>query len=152
MAKKFFFFSENRAVCERMRENVVARNRPHCIAFGIPKATNIHSVYVILIAFPLHQWLYERISVFRCTYIVLFRRYGQMFANSVLSPLWWSRLLFRKSNGTLSTECSFVLYIEKWLDREFTVTATSTQCKPNPYHGRETGKLGRYSDSLRVGR
>jgi hypothetical protein len=30
------------------------------IAYWIPKATDAHSEYVILIAFPLQQWLYER--------------------------------------------------------------------------------------------
>jgi len=40
-----------------------------CIAYWIPKATNAHSEYVILIAFPLHQWLHERPSVLRYTYI-----------------------------------------------------------------------------------
>ena len=35
----------------------------------IAKATNTHSEYVIHIAFPLHQWLYERASVLCLTYI-----------------------------------------------------------------------------------
>jgi len=35
----------------------------------IPKATNTHSYYVILIAFPLQQWLHERDSMLRYTYI-----------------------------------------------------------------------------------
>jgi hypothetical protein len=82
----------------------------------------------------------------------LFRRYGQMFAKNVLSPFWWPRLLLRKSNGTLSTDCGFVLYIQRRLDGEFAVTVTFTHCKLNPYHGREAGKLSRYSDSLRAGR
>ena len=37
------------------------------IACWIPKATNTHSQYVILIAFPLQQWLHERASVLRYT-------------------------------------------------------------------------------------
>jgi len=40
------------------------------IAFWIPKATNTHSQYVILIAFPLQKWLHERASMLRYTYIV----------------------------------------------------------------------------------
>ena len=40
-----------------------------CIANCIPKAKNIHSEYVILIAFPLQQWLYERTPMLRYTYI-----------------------------------------------------------------------------------
>jgi len=35
----------------------------------IPKATNTHSEYVILIAFPLQQWLNESASMLRYTYI-----------------------------------------------------------------------------------
>jgi len=35
------------------------------IACWINKATNTHSEYVILIAFPLQQWLYERASMLR---------------------------------------------------------------------------------------
>ena len=34
----------------------------------IPKATETHSEYVILIDFPLQQWLHERASVLCCTY------------------------------------------------------------------------------------
>ena len=34
----------------------------------IPKATNTHSQYVILTAFPLQQWLHERASLSRYTY------------------------------------------------------------------------------------
>ena len=40
-----------------------------CIACWIPKATNTHPEYVILIAFPLQQWLHERASLLRYTYI-----------------------------------------------------------------------------------
>jgi len=39
------------------------------IAYWIHKATNTHSEYVIRIAFPLQQWLQERASVLRYTYI-----------------------------------------------------------------------------------
>jgi hypothetical protein len=46
---------------------------PMCIAWWIPKATNTNSEYVILIVFPMHQWLRERVSMSRCTYFsVLF--------------------------------------------------------------------------------
>ena len=57
---------ENRAVYEIMwKKNVVPqmtiwRLR---IACCIPKATNTHSKYVILIADPLQQWLRERASM-----------------------------------------------------------------------------------------
>ena len=39
------------------------------IACWIPKATTAHSEYVILIAFPLQQWLHECASVLCYTYI-----------------------------------------------------------------------------------
>ena len=39
------------------------------VAFWIPKATNTHSAYVILIAFPQQQWLQERASILNYTYI-----------------------------------------------------------------------------------
>jgi hypothetical protein len=38
-------------------------------ACHITKATNTHSEYLILIAFPLQQWLQESTSVLRYTYI-----------------------------------------------------------------------------------
>ena len=40
------------------------------IACWITKATNTHSQYVILIAFPLQQWLHERAKMLRYKYIV----------------------------------------------------------------------------------
>ena len=55
-----FFSPENRAVYEVMSKNTVEPGRPQmaiwrmCIACWIPKATNTHSVYVILIDFL--QW------------------------------------------------------------------------------------------------
>ena len=39
------------------------------IACWIPKATNTHLEYVIFIAFPLQQWLHERASLLRYTYV-----------------------------------------------------------------------------------
>jgi len=54
------FPPENRAVYERIAEP----DRPQTttwrmrIACWIPKATNTHSEYVILIVFPLQQWLH----------------------------------------------------------------------------------------------
>ena len=58
-------------------ENFVDPDRPQmtiwhtCIACWVPKATNTHSEYVILIAFLLQQWLHERASVFHYTHIAL---------------------------------------------------------------------------------
>jgi len=39
------------------------------IAYCIPKATDPHSKYVTLIAFPKQQWLYKRPSLLHYTYI-----------------------------------------------------------------------------------
>ena len=39
------------------------------VACWIPNATNTHSEYLILIAFPLQQWLHERPSVSCYTYV-----------------------------------------------------------------------------------
>jgi hypothetical protein len=52
------FFFKNRAVYEMIRKNIVERDRPKVtiwrmrITWGIPKATNTHSEYVIIISFP----------------------------------------------------------------------------------------------------
>ena len=70
-------FSENSTVYDKMRKNIAEWGRPHFtiwlmrIARWIPKATNTHthSQCVILIAFPLQQWLHERASVLPYTYI-----------------------------------------------------------------------------------
>jgi hypothetical protein len=57
-----FSFFENRAVYEKMWKNIVQPDRSQTtiwrmrIAWWIPKATNTHSQYVILIDFPLQQW------------------------------------------------------------------------------------------------
>jgi hypothetical protein len=39
------------------------------IACWIPDVTDTHSEYVILMALPLQQWLHERASMLRFTYI-----------------------------------------------------------------------------------
>jgi len=68
--------SGNRAVYEKMWKNVVERGKPKItirrmyIACWIPKAANACSGYVLLIAFPLQQWLHERDSLLRYTYSV----------------------------------------------------------------------------------
>jgi len=64
-----FFFSENRFVYEIMWKNIVDPDRPQIticrmrIACWIPKATNTHSAYVILIAFLWQEWLHECASL-----------------------------------------------------------------------------------------
>jgi hypothetical protein len=60
-----FFFFENRAVCEIIWKIIVERGRRQMaiwrmrIACWITEATNTHSDYVIIIAFPLHQFLHK---------------------------------------------------------------------------------------------
>ena len=65
-----FFFLENRAVYEKMWKNMVVRQatvdnivRRMPIACWIPKDTDTNSEYVILIVFPLQQYLHECSSV-----------------------------------------------------------------------------------------
>jgi len=81
-----FFFTENLAVCEVMRENTVVLDRPQMavrrVRFGccIIKATNTHSEYVILLfpgnnRFTIASWCYiVRISpvLFRIIYLSYF--------------------------------------------------------------------------------
>ena len=63
------FFPENRAVYETRWKNVAQPVRPQMAirrtACWVPKATNTHSQYVLLIAFPLQQWLHKRASMLR---------------------------------------------------------------------------------------
>jgi hypothetical protein len=71
------FPPEKLAVCEILWKNIVELGRPQMTIWGvrigcwIPKATNTHSEYVLLIAFPLQQWLHERSSVLRHLYIAI---------------------------------------------------------------------------------
>jgi hypothetical protein len=68
-------FSENRDVYGIMWKYSVERGRPQIktwhmrIACWIPKAINTHSQCVTFIAFPLQQWLHERVSMLRYTQI-----------------------------------------------------------------------------------
>jgi len=61
--------------CVSVRKNIVDSRRPQMTiwrmrtACWIPKATNTHSEYVILIAFPQQQWLNKRAFILRYTYI-----------------------------------------------------------------------------------
>ena len=49
-------------------DNIIRHMR---IACWIPKATNTHSEYVILTAFPLQQWLHESFYVIRTLLVLL---------------------------------------------------------------------------------
>jgi hypothetical protein len=66
------FFPENSAVYEITWKNIVELQMTTWlmrIACRIPEATKAHSKFVILIAFPLQQWMHEDASVLRYTYI-----------------------------------------------------------------------------------
>jgi len=69
-------FLENRALYEVKWKSTVEPERPQMTVWRmlrascVPKATDIHSEYVILTAFPLQKWLHESASLLRLTYIV----------------------------------------------------------------------------------
>jgi len=71
---QYILFS-NRAVYSIKWKNYVELCRPQMTigpmrnACWISKTTNTHTGCVILITFPLQQWLHERISVLRYTFI-----------------------------------------------------------------------------------
>jgi hypothetical protein len=66
-----------------MWKNTVGRGRPQMtiwhmrVACWVPKATNTHSEYEILNAFPLQQWLHEGNSLLPYTY------FACLFASSI---------------------------------------------------------------------
>ena len=68
-------FIRKSVVCEITWKNTAEPGRPQMtiwrmrIACWIPKTKYTSSEYVILIVFLLQQWLHERASMLRCTYI-----------------------------------------------------------------------------------
>ena len=72
------FFPENLVIYGIIWKGTVEPDRPQmtarhtCILCPIPKATDTHAEYVILPAFPRQQWLHERASMLRDTYLDLF--------------------------------------------------------------------------------
>jgi hypothetical protein len=60
-----------------MWSNILEPDRPRVTiwrmrtACWMPKATHAHSEYVILVPFRQQQWLHERASILRYTYILL---------------------------------------------------------------------------------
>ena len=66
----------NRDVYEIIWKNTAVPDKPHmtiwcmCVSCCTPKTTHTHSEYVMLIAFPLQQWLHQQASIFLHTYIV----------------------------------------------------------------------------------
>jgi len=69
------YFFENLSVFEIIWRYVVEPDRPQMttrrmrIACCIPKATNTHPEYVLLISFPRQQWLHENASILRYTHV-----------------------------------------------------------------------------------
>ena len=81
-----------------MWKNIVEPGRPQMtiwhmrVVCWISKATNTHSEYVILIAFPLQQWLHERASVFCYTYITCLV-YNMRSLEDMLFPITLSAIM-----------------------------------------------------------
>jgi len=79
---------------------MLARGRPQVTVWRmrtarfIPKATDTHSEYVLLISFQLQQFLHERASVLRYTYIAcieLNKTRRENVLNTDLTFLIWSQ-------------------------------------------------------------
>ena len=82
------------------------------IACWITKARNTHLEYVRLSAFPLQQWLHERASPLRHTYIASVERlllFG-IYSSSCLSYISW----FFLSAATAITRLVYYLFIKLW--------------------------------------
>ena len=87
------FFWKSCRLWDNVGKNIVQPDRPQTtiwrmrIACRIPKATNTHSRYLIIIAFLLQQRLLERASMLRCTFIACLvstyvRTYVRKYADS----------------------------------------------------------------------
>jgi len=75
MSNNIFFFLQNFAVYDSVEKygragQTTDDSMAHAHCMRITMATDTHSEYVILIAFPSQQWLRERASILRYTYIV----------------------------------------------------------------------------------
>jgi hypothetical protein len=72
----FFPTKKSCPLWDEVQKNIVDPDKPQMtiwrmlIEFWIPVATNTHSEYVVLIAFPLLEWLQERISLLRYTFVI----------------------------------------------------------------------------------
>jgi hypothetical protein len=94
-----------------MWKSILERARPRMtiwhmrIACRITKATNPHSKYVILIAFPLQQWMHERASMLRYTYIAVRFRINFTFSRGKSSLV----LIGQRTLQTRYTEHLFLI-------------------------------------------
>ena len=81
----FFFFQKSYLLWPNVEKccragHATDDNMACAIACWVRKATNTCSEYIILIAFPVHQWLHKSASVLCCTYIAcLFRVYCMIY-------------------------------------------------------------------------
>ena len=79
------FFYENLSFMKKMWKNIVERGRPQMtiwhmrISGWIPKATNKHTYWVILIDFPLQQWFHDASQCHVYTYIASLVNYLFIF-------------------------------------------------------------------------
>jgi hypothetical protein len=84
-----YFFLKNRAFYEIMLKNFIEWGRPQMTiwrmhnACWITKAKHTDPEYVTLTAFPLQQWLEERASVLRHTYIASLSEYSCTWSSSI---------------------------------------------------------------------
>ena len=82
------FFFDNHAVYETTYKNVLEQRRIQMtmwlmrIACWIPKAANTRSEYVLLITFPLQQWLHESAALLRYTFIAYLILYRSSFVTA----------------------------------------------------------------------
>jgi hypothetical protein len=79
------------------------------IAYWITEAKNTHLEYVILIAFPRKQWLQERASMLRCTYIAL-------------KLIQKHEIICRNITETLSSYLAENTFLHRYIDQPFTIT------------------------------
>jgi hypothetical protein len=92
------FQKKNRAVYVIIWKNMVQPDRPQLTIWGmrfawwITKATNTHSGYIILTAFPLQQWLHECALHVRCQ--SYYNQDGQCTLRSMKWVFKWKRLRF----------------------------------------------------------
>ena len=91
-----FWGGGNHTVYEKMWKNTVERGRPHdnmaqVRCSWIPRATNRHTKYIIIIVFPLQQWSQERAS----RYVI--RTLPVLFHDtSVCIQLWTNSYILRQ--------------------------------------------------------
>ena len=89
---------DNFEKCDRARQATDDTLRRMRFACWITKATDTHSDYVILIAFLWQQWLRERASMLRYTYIARLAYYSYRYP--------WSSWYFYKPRSSHEDRCN----------------------------------------------